>query len=131
MILRFFVLILLLAQQPLMARDAVATAPPAQQMARNPTADGIKSLLLMGIFVVGMWFLLIAPQRKKAKELENTLKTLKPGDKILTSSGILGMVLTIKDKSLSIRSADTKLEILKTSVQEILERGGETGESKS
>ena len=75
-----------------MARDAAAPNPQAQQMAHNPAADGIKSLLLMGVFVVGMWFLLFAPQRKKAKELEATLKTLKAGDKIVTSSGILGVV---------------------------------------
>ena len=88
-------------------------------------------MMLMGIFVLGMWFLLIQPQRKKAKELATTLKALKAGDKIVTNSGILGVVLNIKDKSLSIRSADTKLEILKSSVLEVLERAGEPSESKS
>ena len=85
----------------------------------------------MGIFGLGMWFLLIAPQRKKAKELEATLKSLKSGDKVVTNSGILGVVLSIKDKTLSIRSADTKLEILKSSVLEVIERSGEPSESKS
>ena len=127
---RLYALVLLLAQHSLMARDAAAPDAPAQSM-RNPTGDGIKSLMLMGVFVVAMWFLLIAPQRKRTKELENTLKSLKPGDKVVTNSGILGVVLTIKDKSLSIRSADTKLEVLKSSVLEILERGGEPSESKS
>jgi preprotein translocase subunit YajC len=132
MMMRFMALILLLAQQSLMARDAApADAPAPTTLVRNPAADGIKSMLLMGVFVVGMWFLLIAPQRKKAKELESTLKTLKAGDKIVTSSGILGVVLSIKDKTLSIRSAETKLEILKSSVLEVLERGGEPSESKS
>jgi preprotein translocase subunit YajC len=91
----------------------------------------IKSLGLMGIFVLGMWILLIAPQRKKAKELEATLKSLKAGDKVVTSGGILGVVLSIKDRTLSIRSADTKLEVLKSSVLEVLERGGEPSETKS
>jgi preprotein translocase subunit YajC len=131
MMMRIFALILLLAGQPLMARDAATPDPQAQTLVRNPTADGIKSMLLMGVFVVGMWFLLIAPQRKKAKELESTLKTLKAGDRVVTNSGILGVVLTIKDKTLSIRSADTKLEILKSSVLEILEKAGESSESKS
>jgi preprotein translocase subunit YajC len=124
---RFFALFLLLGQQSLMARDA-ATAAPMQQ---DPVGSMIKTLGLMGIFMVGMWILLIAPQRKKAKELENTIKSLKSGDKIVTNSGILGVVLSIKDKTLSIRSADTKLEILKSSVLEVLERGGEPSESKS
>jgi preprotein translocase subunit YajC len=91
----------------------------------------IKSVGLMCVVMVAMYILLIAPQRKKAKELEVTLKSLKAGDKVVTSSGILGIVLSLKDKTLSIRSADTKLEILKSSVLEVLERGGEPGESKS
>jgi preprotein translocase subunit YajC len=131
MMMRFFALLLLLAQQSLMAQNPAAPDPQGTTLARNTTADGIKSMLLMGVFVVGMWFLLIAPQRKKTKELEATLKSLKPGDKVVTNSGILGVVLTIKDKSLSIRSADTKLEILKSSVLQILERAGEPSESKS
>jgi preprotein translocase subunit YajC len=130
MTMRFIALILLLAQQTLMAHDAPPAEAPVRTMP-NPTGDGIKSMMLMGVFVVGMWFLLIAPQRKKAKELETTLKSLKTGDKIVTTSGILGVVLNIKDKSLSIRSADTKLEILKSSVQAVLERAGEPSESKS
>ena len=124
---RLIALFLLLAGQPLMARDAAAP-PPMQQ---DPVAGMIKSLGLMGIFVLGMWILLIAPQRKKAKELEATLKSLKSGDKVVTNSGILGVVLSIKDKTLSIRSADTKLEILKSSVLEVIERSGEPSETKS
>ncbi|MBI2926096.1 MAG: preprotein translocase subunit YajC [Verrucomicrobia bacterium] len=57
------------------------------------------------------------------------LKNLKPGDKVLTSSGILGIVVSIKDKSVSIRSADTKLEILKSAVAEITERASGSSES--
>ncbi len=74
---------------------------------------------------------MIAPQRKKAKELEATLKSLKAGDKIVTSSGIVGVILSIKDRTLSIRSAETKLEVLKTSVAEVTDRAGEASESKS
>jgi len=122
MLLRILAVMLLLAQQTLRAADA----PPP-----NPAAEGLKTLLLMGIFIVGFWLFLIAPQRKRAKELAATLKNLKAGDKVVTNSGILGVVLSIKDKTLSIRSADTKLEILKSSVLEVLERGGEASESKS
>jgi preprotein translocase subunit YajC len=124
---RIFALFLLLAQQSLMARDVAA----AQPMAQDPVGGMIKSFGLMGIFVLGMWILLIAPQRKKTKELEATLKSLKAGDKVVTNSGILAVVLSIKDKSLSIRSADSKLEILKSSVLEVIERASEASESKS
>jgi preprotein translocase subunit YajC len=105
----------------------------AQQTAlqQDPAGAQIKFLGMMAVFVVMMWVLMIAPQRKKAKQLEAMLKTLKPGDKVVTTSGILGVIISIKDRSVSLRSADTKLEVLKSAVAEVTERGGEPAESKS
>lgn len=140
MIVRFIALILAMAQLPLLAQSTAAPAAAAAPSGAgtgttpvaNPAGEGIKSLLLMVIFGLGMYFLLIAPQRKKEKELKNTLQSLKPGDKVVTNSGILGIVVSLKDKTLSIRSADTKLEILKSSVLEIVERaaGGDSADAK-
>jgi preprotein translocase subunit YajC len=127
MMMRYFALILLLAQQSLLARDAA----PAPQMMPNDTGSAIKTFGLMAVFLVVMWVFILGPQRKRTKELEATLKALKAGDKVVTNSGILGVVLSIKDKTLSIRSAESKLEILKSSVLEVIERSGEPSESKS
>jgi preprotein translocase subunit YajC len=49
------------------------------------------------------------------------LQALKSGDKVVTSSGIIGLVITVKDKTVSLRSADAKMEVTKASVAEILE----------
>ena len=57
------------------------------------------------------------------------LKAVKPGDKVITSGGILGVVITVKEKTVSIRSADAKLEITKSAIAEITERGGESKEA--
>jgi preprotein translocase subunit YajC len=139
MIVRIIALFLAMAQLPLLAQGSAAPAAAAPSgtgagttTVANPAGEGIKSLLLMVIFGLGMYFLLIAPQRKKEKELKNTLQSLKPGDKVVTNSGILGIVVSLNDKTLSIRSADTKLEILKSSVLEIVERAGgsESAEAK-
>ena len=116
----------MLAGQSVLARDA---AP--QNVVQDPVGGAIKSFGLMGLFLVVMWLFILAPQRKKTKELEATLKSLKAGDKVVTNAGILGIVLSIKDKTVSIRSAESKLEILKSSVLEVVERGGEPSESKS
>jgi len=67
-----------------------------------------------------MYVLLIRPQQKKAREHDELLKRLKVGDKVSTSSGIVGVVVGIKDNKVSIRSADTKLEMLKGAVTEVL-----------
>jgi len=105
----------------------------ADQVVMQPDATGqqIKLILMMVAFAVIMWFMMIAPQRKKAKELDLMLKALRPGDKVVSTSGIIGVVLSIKDRSVSIRSADTKLEILKSAVAEVTERSGEPSETKS
>lgn len=73
--------------------------------------------------------LLFRPQQKKAKEHAAMLKAVRAGDKIVTSSGIVAVVVTVKDKTLTIRSADAKLEITKSAIAEIIERSGETSEA--
>ena len=98
------------------------------QVAPNPTAEKIKFFVIMGGMCLMMWFMIFQPQRKRAKELDKMLKSLKAGDKVVTSSGIIGVVLSLKDKSVTIRSSDTKLEILKSAIAEA-ERSGETSAS--
>jgi len=83
--------------------------------------------LVLMVFV--FYFIFIRPQQKKVRDHDSLLKTLRSGDKILTSSGIVGIVVAVKDKSVSIRSADTKLEILKSAVTEITERGNESADT--
>ncbi|MCD6339269.1 MAG: preprotein translocase subunit YajC [Verrucomicrobia bacterium] len=81
-------------------------------------------IILMGLMFVMMYFVLIRPQQKKAKQHEELLKTLKPGDKVVTSSGICGVIISIKERTVSLRSADSKLEILKSAVTQVLEKSG-------
>jgi preprotein translocase subunit YajC len=109
----------------------LAMSPPASPAgtAPNSTAQTANFVLMMVVMVVMFYFVLIRPQQKKAKEHTALLKNVKPGDRILTSSGIVGVVLTVKEKTITLRSADTKLEITKSAIAEITERSGETSES--
>jgi preprotein translocase subunit YajC len=81
------------------------------------------------LLVVVFYFALIRPQQKKQKQQAELLKAVRSGDKILTNSGIIATVVTVKDKSLTVRSADAKFEITKSAVAEITERSGESSES--
>ena len=103
-----------------------AMMPPRDGQQSQPWWSSMVPLLLM-VFV--FYFIFIRPQQKKVKEHDTLLKTLRTGDKILTNSGIVGIVVGVKEKSVSIRSADTKLEILKSAVSEITERGSESAEA--
>ena len=76
--------------------------------------------LPMVLIVVVFYFIQIRPQQKKAKQQAELLKTLKSGDKVGTASGIIGVVVTVKDNTVTLRSGDSKLEISKISVTEII-----------
>lgn len=108
------------------AVSLLALMPPAsgQGEAPNQTGQMVQMLGMMAIFGFMFYFVLIRPQQKKQKEHARLLETLKTGDKVVTSSGILGVVVGIKDKQVSIRSADSKLEIQKQAISEVLERAG-------
>lgn len=103
-----------------------AFAPPASQPGTeaNPTGQMVQMLGMMAIMGFMFYFVLIRPQQKKAKEHAALLKTVKSGDKVVTSSGIIGTVVNVKDQVVSIRSADSKMEVLISSVTEIRERAG-------
>jgi preprotein translocase subunit YajC len=93
--------------------------PPA-----GATAPVWMQLFPILLIVVAMYFALLRPQQKRAKELNTLLKSLKPGDKVVTGSGIVGTVVSVKDRTIALRSAETKLEVLKSAVSEITERSG-------
>jgi len=67
-----------------------------------------------------MYVILIRPQQKKAREHDALLKQLKIGDRVSTNGGIIGVIVGLKDNKVSIRSADTKLEMLKGAITEVL-----------
>ncbi len=77
------------------------------------------------IFVV-MYFLMIRPQSQQRKAQAKLLEALKSGDKVVTSSGIVGTVITVKDSTVSLRSVDAKMEVTKASVVQILEGAAAT-----
>lgn len=64
-----------------------------------------------------MWFLIIAPQRKRQKAHDQMLRDLKTGDEIVTSGGLYGTITNVKDDRFVVRIADnTKIELGKAFV---------------
>jgi preprotein translocase subunit YajC len=108
-------------------RAVLALAGPAQPGQQPPSL--LPSLVPMILLVVIFYFVLLRPQQKKAKEQAEMLKTVKSGDKIVTTSGIIATVITVKEDSVSIRSSDAKLEITKGAIAEIRERSSESSAS--
>lgn len=105
----------------------LAAATPA---APNPQGDLMRMIGTFVVFGAIFYFVLIRPQQKRAKQQAEMLKAIKRGDKIVTSGGIIGIVSAVREKSLTIKSDDSKMEITKSSVGEVLERSAsESSES--
>ena len=96
---------------------------PRAQHRRHHSPLGL--IVPLGLMLVILYFMMIRPQSQQRKRQAQLMASLKAGDKVVTASGIVGVVITVKDKTVSIRSADAKMEVTKSSVVEILERGGE------
>ncbi|MDD5141619.1 MAG: preprotein translocase subunit YajC [Verrucomicrobiales bacterium] len=99
---------------------AQATTTPTGQpgQPQQPAWLGFAPMILL---VIVFYFVLIRPQQKRAKQQALLVSSIKSGDKVVTASGIVGVVITVKDKTVSLRSADAKMEVTKSSVTEILE----------
>lgn len=106
----------------------LAMAPPPGTQP-DPKGEMIKLVGMLGLMAVMFYFVAMRPQQKRAKEHAALLKAVKAGDKITTTSGILGVVLSVKEKTVTMRSADAKLEITKAAIAEITERGTEKGDA--
>ncbi len=98
--------------------DAAAPAAGQTGQSQQPAWLGFAPMVLL---VIVFYFVLIRPQQKRAKQQAQLVSALKAGDKVVTTSGIVGTVITVKDKTVSLRSADAKMEVIKSSVTEILE----------
>ena len=104
---------------------AMGTPPGKGQQSAPILVQLFPFFLLLVIF----YFILIRPQQKKAKDHAAMLKTLRSGDKVTTNGGMVGVIVAVKDRTVSLRSADSKVELLKSSIGEIVERSSESDAS--
>jgi preprotein translocase subunit YajC len=62
-------------------------------------------LIIMGILFVGMYFLMIRPQQRRRREMQDMQSSIGPGDEVLTIGGLYGTVLAIDDESVTLEVA--------------------------
>jgi preprotein translocase subunit YajC len=90
---------------------ALAGAP--REGEPNPFA----SLIMMGLIFAIFYFVLILPMRRKQRKLDELIKELKSGDRVVLNSGIFGTIVGVEDDSFQLRVDDkTRLKVLKTAV---------------
>jgi preprotein translocase subunit YajC len=85
--------------------------------------DGTMNFLFIGLMFVVMYFMMIRPQMKKAKEHKTMLDALQKGDEVI-AVGILGKVAKINDNFVSLEIASgVTIQIQKSAITTLLPKG--------
>jgi preprotein translocase subunit YajC len=105
----------LFAQATNAATGTLTGDAPAQ-----PQQPAWMTSLMIMVFVAMIYFALIRPQQTAKKKAEETMKGAKTGDKIVTTSGIHGVISNVKETTVILKIADNvKIEIEKSSIDKI------------
>jgi len=74
-------------------------------------------VMMVAIFAI-FYFLLIMPQQRKQKKWQEMLKQIKSGDKVVTSGGLTGTIMSVKDEVVVLRLPpdNIKLEVARSSI---------------
>jgi preprotein translocase subunit YajC len=89
---------------------------------------GLIQLLPIVLIIAVFYVLLIRPQQKRQRQLQETIASLKIGDRVVTTGGVIGVITTVRDTSFLIRSADKSiLEIARSAIAGIDDEGKQAG----
>ena len=98
--------------------DAMAAGEAA------PQGGGLQLIFMIALFFGIMYFMIIRPQSKKAKEHATMLGALSKGDEIVTSGGILGKVVKLGDNFVELKVSDSSnIKIQRHAITSIMPKG--------
>ncbi len=103
-----------------------AAAPPALWLQQGGIPELFGPIILM---VVIFYFVLFMPMRRKQRKLDEMLRNLKNGDKVVTSGGIMGTLVAVGDDNtvtVRIKPDNVKLEISRNAVTALVAGEEET-----
>ncbi len=100
--------------------DAYAQAAPAAQQQPDP----ILSMLPLVLIFVLLYFVMIRPQSKRAKEHKKMVEGLAKGDEIVTNGGIVGRVTEVGDNFIAVEISDgVTVKLQRQAVATVLPKG--------
>ncbi len=89
----------------------------------DPTGGFMQLLPIILMFVV-LYFLMIRPQMKRAKEHKALIEALAKGDEVVTGGGVAGRITRVSDNFISLEVADTvEIQVQKQAVTVLLPKG--------
>ena len=99
-------------------------ATPAYAQAAGASSGAVGSVLglapLLLVFVV-FYFLMIRPQQRRVKALQQAVAAVKKGDQVVTAGGIVGRVTRVEDAHVEVEIApNTRVRVVKATLTEIV-----------
>lgn len=89
-----------------------------------PQGGGLQLVFMVALFFGIMYFMIIRPQSKKAKEHASLLDSLSKGDEIVTNGGILGKIVKLGDNFVEIKISDaSNMKIQRHAISSVLPKG--------
>jgi preprotein translocase subunit YajC len=96
----------------------------AQAATAAPQQSPYSFFLMMGVMLVALYFLMIRPQQKRAKEHQNLLSKLAAGDEVVSTAGILGRIVEVGDAFITLEVADgVRIKLQKSQVTQLVPKG--------
>ena len=96
----------------------------AQSAGGSPQGGGIESMLLIVLMFGVLYFMMIRPQMKRAKEHKAMIEALQKGDEIVSGGGILGRVTKISEAYVTLEVAQgVEMVLQRSAVQVVLPKG--------
>jgi len=97
---------------------------PAWAQAAGGAGGGIESMLLIVVMFVVLYFLMIRPQMKRAKEHKTMIDSLQKGDEVVTAGGLLGRISKLTESYVTLDIAsNVEIQVQRSAVQLLLPKG--------
>jgi len=102
--------------------SAVLFAPSGQN-----TGGGLAVFVVqIGLLIAIFYFMFFRPQRRQQERHRQLLGSLQRGDRVVTSGGIVGEIVHLKDDEVTLKSGEARLIVLRANVANVLNRPAET-----
>ena len=110
---------------PIASLSLLLFAPSGQ------AGTGFGVLLFQIALVIGIfYFLIIRPQRRQQEQHRQLLASLQRGDRVVTSGGLVGEVIHIKDDEVTLKTGESRVVVMRSGITSITNRQLAGGEAK-
>jgi preprotein translocase subunit YajC len=98
--------------------SGTAQPQPAPGPSQGPC--GMDMMLMLPLLFVVMWFMVLGPERKRKKEAQQMLSSLKAGDRIVSIGGVHGVVHSLEERTITVRVDTIRMVLDRSAIARVL-----------